>query len=91
MGIYFVYVIVSGIIKIKKERINVGNPERDVENLKKAVEMEKKNLELYKEYAKDAPVEGCEIMYHDIIVEREKEIERMTKAKEYWEAEIVKK
>jgi len=52
--------------------------------------MEKKNLELYKEFAKDAPVEGCEIMYHDIIVEREKEIEKMTKAKEYWEAELAK-
>ena len=69
----------------------MGDPKKHVENLKKAIEIEKKNLELYKEYAKDAPVEGCEIMYHDIIVEREKEIERMTKAKEYWEAELAKK
>lgn len=69
----------------------MGNPEKHLENLKKAIEMEKKNLELYKEYAKDAPVEGCEIMYHDIIVEREKEIGKLTQSKEYWESELAKK
>ncbi len=69
----------------------MGNPQKHVDNLKKAIEMEKKNLELYREYAKDAPAEGCELMYHDIITEREKTIEKMTNAKDYWESEISKK
>ena len=69
----------------------MGSAQRHVENLKKAIAMEKKNLDLYKEYAKDAPVEGCELMYHDIIIERQKDIETMTNAKDYWESELAKK
>ena len=39
----------------------MGSAQRHVENLKKAIAMEKKNLDLYKEYAKDAPWKGASL------------------------------